>query len=97
MDSGDIVWRIAQLASLPFQERYFIGGTTNECVLSSELLENVDAIQYKVGRGNEANLTDAQRLALQDLFVYIDQHSGEALGAKSRNAEAILIRESSVW
>jgi hypothetical protein len=66
--------------------------------LDVELLENLNGLQYIVGRPeNEAALTDAQRGALEDLFAYIDAYSGEALSAQSRDEAAILIRESVVW
>ncbi|MBR1221012.1 hypothetical protein JQ557_23645 [Bradyrhizobium sp. U87765 SZCCT0131] len=98
MNTGDITWRLAQLSSLPFQERYGIAGTPNEYVVDVELLENVDSLKYIVRRPeNEAVLTDAQRGALEDLFAYIEVYSGDALSAQSRDEAIVLIRESVIW
>jgi hypothetical protein len=98
MEVSNITWRLAQLASLPFQERYVIGGTPDEYVLDVELLENVDGLKYMIRRPeNEAVLTAAQRDGLETLFAYIETCSGEALARRSRDEGAMLIRESEVW
>lgn len=98
MNIDNMTWRLAQLASLPFRERYVIGGTSDEYFLGVELLKDVDALQYIARRPeNEAALTDAQRGALEDLFAYIEAHSGDALSAQSRDEQAIMIRESAIW
>jgi hypothetical protein len=98
MNVDDIVWRLAQLASLPFQERYVIGGTADEYVLAEEILENVDGLKFLTRRpGNEPTLTDVQKDALDSLFACVETHSGEALSARSGNQAAILIRESEIW
>jgi hypothetical protein len=94
----DIIWRLAQLASLPFQERYVVEGTAGEYVLAEELLENVDGIKFVVRRPAGAiRLSDGQRDALEDLFSYIEAHSGDALLVSSRGEVAALIRESETW
>lgn len=98
MNTNDITWRLAQLSSLPFQERYVIGGTPDEYVVDAELLENVDGLKYLVRRPeNKGTLTEAQRGALEDLFAYIEMHSGDALSAQSHDEGMTLIRESVVW
>lgn len=98
MNSEDITWRLAQLSSLPFQERYVISGAADEYVLDTELLENVDGLKYRVRRPEEReNFTNAQIAALEDLFDYIEAHSGEALSGKSREEAATLIRGSDIW
>ncbi len=98
MDTNDIIWRLAQLASLPFQERYVIDGTLDEYVLDTELLENVDGLKYQIRRHENKNiLTAEQSRTLDDLFAYIENHSGQALSGKSREECALLIRESKVW
>lgn len=98
MDTRDITWRLAQLASLAFQERYVIGGTKDKHVLDVELLEDVDALQYMLRlQANVPPLTDDQRAALEDLFSYIDANSEEALSAQTRQEAAALIRESDIW
>ena len=98
MDADDIAWRLAQLASLPFQERYVIGGNVDEYVLDVELLENVDSLKYLVRRPEHRHvLTNDQMVALEDIFLFIENRSGEALSARSREEGALLIRESSVW
>ena len=98
MDVKDILWRLAQLCSLPFQERYVIGGTADEYIVGVELLENVDSLKYIVRRReNFKILTEAQRSGLEDLFAYIEAQSGAALSAGSRDESAKLIREGAVW
>jgi len=98
MKHEDILWRLAQLSSLPFQERYVIGGTPDEYVLDTELLENVDSIKYLVRRPEQqVDFTDLQIRALEQLFEYVELHSGEALSGASGVEAAALIRESSVW
>lgn len=98
MDTNDIIWRLAQLASLPFQERYVIDGTVDEYVLDTELLENVDGLKYQIRRPENINILNAeQSRALEDLIAYIENHSDQALSGKSREECALLIRESNVW
>jgi len=98
MNINDVTWRLAQLSSLPFQERYVIGGTPNEYVVDVELLENVDGLKYIVRRPeNEGILTEAQRGALEELFAHVEMHSGDALSARSRDEATILIRENEIW
>jgi len=98
MNAEDITWRLAQLSSLPFQERYVIGGTADEYIVDTELLENIDGLKYLVRRPEErAQFTNAQLATLEDLFDYIEAHSGEALSGKSREDAAVLIRGSDVW
>lgn len=98
MNAEDITWKLAQLASLPFQERYVIGGTADEYVLDTELLENVDGLKYLVRRPeNRVVVTEDQMAALEELFFYIENNSGEVLSGKSREECASLIRESTVW
>ena len=98
MKVNDIVWRLAELASLPFQERYVIGATAEEYLLATELLENVDSLQYLVSRPENAYLLNADQLAaLDELFKCIDEHSGEALSGASDDATAELIRSGTVW
>jgi hypothetical protein len=94
----DAIWRLAQLASLSFQERYVIGGTRDEHILDVDLLEEVLVLKYRVHRPeNEAALTDTQRGALEDLWAYIEALSDDALSAESRDKWEILIREGTVW
>ena len=94
----DIVWRLAQLASLPFQERYVIGGTSVEYVLDVELLENVDGLKYVIEKSeHRATLNRKQLAELEELFVLIENSSGEALSAVDRAEAATRIRESEVW
>lgn len=89
---------LAELASLSFQERYVIDGTIDRHVLDVELLENVEGLQSLVRQPeHQAELDEAQRSALEDLFSYLEAHSGEALAASSREESATLIRESQVW
>ncbi|KDA02478.1 hypothetical protein [Hyphomonas oceanitis] len=98
MNAENIMWRLAQLSSLPFQERYVIGGRADEYVIDTELLENIDWLKYLVRRpGERAQLTNVQLATLEDLFDYIDAHSAEALSGKSRQDAAALIRGSEVW
>ena len=97
MNSRDIVWRLAQLASLPFQERYVINGNKEEYVLYNELLENVDSIKYLISTSRGDDLSGRQVETLQQLFACIDAYSGEALEASSPQEGAALIRSSQIW
>lgn len=98
MNSDDVIWRLAQLASLPYQERYVIEGNPSEYVLDSELLENVDGLKFYFQRPeNQGVLASAQAEAINQLISYIEAHSNEALSGDSRAARSLLIRESEVW
>jgi hypothetical protein len=98
MDTEDIIWRLAALASLPYQERYVIGGSKEEYAVDTELLEDVDGLQYLLKKpANKDRITDEQRAALHELFMLIDQRSGEALDRSTREESAKLIRDSEVW
>jgi len=98
MDIDDITWRLAQLASLPFQERYVIGGDAEEYVVDSELLENVHGLKFLLQQPQNRNiLNNDQITALEDLFIYIEKRSGEALSSKSQEEGALLVRESDIW
>jgi hypothetical protein len=98
MNIEDIVWRLAQLASLPFQERYVIQADSEGYLLDSELLENVDSLKFLLRRSEHKHLvTNDQLSALEDLFLCIEKESGDALSANSREQGAFLIRESDVW
>lgn len=98
MNADDITWRLAQLASLSFQERYVIGGNVDEYVLDAELIENVDGLKHLVRTPKSRNaLTKDQMAALEDLFLCIENRSGEALSAESREEGVALIREGEVW
>jgi hypothetical protein len=96
--ANDIIWRLAQLASLPYQERYIISATVDEYILAVELLENVQGLKYLVLRPEHQGLTDNNQLSsLVDLIQYIEVVSGEALSAKSPEENVTLIRDSSAW
>jgi hypothetical protein len=98
MNESYIIPRLARLSSLSYQERYVIGGSPDEYVIDVELLEDVDGLKYLVRRPEErAKFTNAQLATLEDLFDYIEAHSGEALSGKSREDAAVLIRGSDVW
>ena len=98
MGGNYIIPRLARLSSLLYQERYVIGGTPNEYVLDVELLEDVEGLKYLVRRPEErATFTNAQLATLEELFDYLEAHSGEALSGKSREDTAALIRGSDVW
>ncbi len=98
MIANDIIWRLAQLASLPYQERYIISATADEYILAVELLENVQGLRYLVLRPEHQGLTDNNQLSsLVDLIQYIEVVSGEALSEKSPEENVTLIRDSSVW
>jgi hypothetical protein len=98
----DIIWRVAQIASLAYQERYLtVGATRDEYIREDELLEFVDSIKYRVRLPeNEAALTAAQRGALEDLWAYLDAYGEDALSVFSTGSveeQAILFRESVIW
>ena len=82
MDKSDIVWRLACLASLPYQERYVIGGTVDEYATSSDLLADVEALRDLIHRPEHARVTNAEQLGLlDDLIAYIDAQAHEELGS----------------
>lgn len=94
----DIAWRLAQLASLPFQERYVINGTADEYILDTELLENVDGIKYLIRQPDQrSSLSQEQLAALNDLGDYLEAHSGDALSGEQVEERAAMIRGSEVW
>jgi hypothetical protein len=98
MTINDIIVPLARLASLSFQERYVIGGTAEEYVIPDDLLEDVDSFRFRIDRPENRNLLDiVQRAALEDLFRYIDEHSGEALEVETREAFANKLRHSVIW
>jgi hypothetical protein len=98
MNIDDILWRLAQLASLPFQERYIISATESEYFLDTELLENVDGLKYLLKIEENRNLVNRDQIvALEELFSFIENSSGEALSAGSREEGALIIREGAVW
>jgi hypothetical protein len=98
MNVDDITWRLAQLASLPYQERYVIGGTSEGHIVAIELLEDVDALKYLLRRPEHRSIvTDEQMYALEELFAAIESNWRRALSARSREEGARLIRESGVW
>ena len=98
MTIDDILWRLAQLASLQFQERFVIAGTKDEYVLDVELLEDVDAIQYMLERSDPpVPLNEEQVASLADLITYIRKQSAEALRDQSRLDAANHIRNSEIW
>jgi hypothetical protein len=98
MNVDDIIWRLAALGSLPYQERYVLGGTRDEYAVDTELLEDVDGLQYLLNNPENRQLVnDDQMAALQKLFDLIDTRSGEALARKTREESAALIRESEAW
>ena len=76
-----------------------LGGTVNKYIVETELLEDVDGLKYLLARPeNRHVVNDTQMAALKDLFLYIEDHSGEALaGAKTKTEMEALIRESEVW
>src|SRR5215813_1058902 len=77
---NELVTALARLASLPYQQRYIIGGTTDTYVLPEELLEDVDGLVRRARRAeNSTQVSDARMWALDALIRFIDEHSDEAL------------------
>jgi len=98
MNTADVIWRVAQLSSLPFQERYVIGGTSDEYIIPEELFENVEVLKYSLSKPSEcADFTASQLTCLKALIDYIETVSGEALSGNSREDTVFLIRRSNVW
>ncbi len=99
MEISDIVWRLASLASLPYQERYVLAGTVDKYIIEAELLEDVIGLKFLLEHpGNRTSVNNDQMAALEDLFFYIEANSGEALaGAPTKAEMEALIRESEVW
>jgi hypothetical protein len=82
---NELITALARLASLPFQRRYIIGGTVDTYFLPEELLEDVDGLVRRAKRAeNSTQFSDVQMCALEALFRFIHEHSGEALECSSR-------------
>jgi hypothetical protein len=74
IDFDDIVWRLACLASLPYQERYVLNGTTDEYVVDHELIDDVDALKFRIRRPENATVLDPnQRVAVEELLSAIER------------------------
>ena len=95
---NELVTALARLASLPYQQRYIIGGTADTYVLPEELLEDVDGLVLRAKRAeNSAQFSDAQMCALDALATFIDEHSGKALGFSSPEDAADKILNGATW
>lgn len=98
MDRPDILWRVAQMASWPFQERFIVNATSDEYVLDTEVIENVDAIRYSLNNTeNEASLSAAERSALDNLLGAVTSHSTAALENASREEAIRNIKSGDAW
>jgi hypothetical protein len=99
MDRKDVIWRLACLASLPYQERYVLNGSEELYVTESELIQDIEGIRYVLERpGGLGFLNSGQMQALRELFSYIQLHSAEALaGAQTKAEMEALIKDSQVW
>ncbi len=98
MDTQDITWRLANLASLPYQERYVINGTIEEYLVDVDLIENVDSLKFLIWRPEHRHLINKeQEEALNQLFAFIDANYTAAISAPSRDAGVEAMRSGPVW
>jgi hypothetical protein len=98
MTRSDILWRIAQMASWPFQERFVIHGTADEYVLDTEIVENVDAIRYALDRGDSGlSLTSDERKALDHLLAAVRAYGSDALTNEQGKDGALKMKDGSAW
>jgi hypothetical protein len=95
---NQLVAALARLASLPYQQRYIIGGTVETYVLPEELVEDVDGLILRSKYPDNIVLfTGAQMAALDALSSLIDEISGEALSFSLSADVAEKIRSSPIW
>ena len=86
------------MASWPFQERFIVNATSDEYVLDTEVIENVDAIRYAFDRpGNEETLSAEEREALDDLLAVVSASSADALQSASREDAMNKIKSGDAW
>ena len=97
MDHNDIVWRLAQLASLPYQERYIVQGTSDEFLTARDILEDVDAVRIAMNRGHvvDGDLSSIDLFA--ELFHAMDGAIEIASSIKSENRPNDSVIFSKQW
>jgi hypothetical protein len=77
----DVVWRLASLASFPYQERYVLNGTKDEYLVPEELINDVDALRFWMHRPENQSLLSKDQLAsLSSLLAVIEQTDNDKLG-----------------
>lgn len=98
MGKGDVIWRLAQLASLEYQSRYIMGGTKEEYRLTSELLQDVFDIDRIISLAAfRTELSRFQLDALQDLHCFLDQNFDAAMAGDTREEHYKNIRHGTAW
>lgn len=91
----DVVWRLAQLASLPFQERYCVNGTANEYFLDHELLQDVDVLEVLIDRPENSDVLNVdQQQAVRRLLDIVAEKADSALPSQRDRS---FVRDSRVW
>jgi len=63
LEVEDVIWRLAQLASAAFQDRYVVNGSVDSYFRDDELLQDIDALEFRLFRPENANLLDEQQMA----------------------------------
>ena len=98
MDGDDLVWRLAQLASLPYQERYVFGGTKDSYRLSSELIEDITFVWVPLLNGDLSKSIGPNQLSSVRLLLdFIDENVDELLAARSQEDNIHYVRDSFAW
>tara|TARA_R110001606_G_scaffold54703_1_gene133974 strand:+ start:2436 stop:2825 length:390 start_codon:yes stop_codon:yes gene_type:complete len=98
MDKGDVIWRLAELASFDYQSRYIIGGTKDEYRLTSELLQDVFDIDRIINLAAfRTEFSRHQLDALQDLHCFLDQNFDAAMAGDTREEHYNNIRHGTAW
>lgn len=98
MDKGDVIWRLAELASFDYQSRYIIGGTKDEYRLASELLEDVLDISRIIKLvAFRSELSQHQLDALQDLHRFLDHSFDAAMAGNTPEEHFDNIRHGATW
>lgn len=77
----DVVWRLASLASFPYQERYVLNGTKDEYLVPEDIINDVDALRFWMHQPeNQPLLSKDQFASLSSLLAAIEQTDDDKLG-----------------
>lgn len=94
MGSDFIISKVAAQASLPYQERWIIGGTRDGYILADDVLEGVSSLGDCI---DQEALSVGQSAALHDLIDFVGRRGAEALSAQTPEDQRRLVLGSEVW
>jgi len=107
MVEDEIYWRVGSISSLPFQEKYVIGGTKDCYIREDELINDVYELEKMIRirpvrdwiYENQIEVSTEQRLALRKLLERLDQIVSDQTnrGETSRETWANWIRNDPAW